>query len=146
MDNISLGISLTIVGIGTVFVVLILLQVTMNAEARLLNYYSNRPTREKQNNPTNTPEVVPIPAAYTNTTNKEGELSPVSSTDQTLPPQLIAAIMGAITCYRGQPSQTLRIVSVRKTWDRQASSAWSFQGRTHLINSRSSFYDKGGSK
>lgn len=128
MDNLSLGLSLTVTGIGTVFFILLLLQLFMTGEAWLLSTRSSK-TQE----PTN---IQPEPVSQT-----PGEVE-----TQKLSPQVIAAIMGAIACHTGRPTRNFRLVSVRKAAERQASAVWSFQGRTDLINTRSSFYAKGGTK
>jgi len=48
MDNLSLGLSLTVTGIGTVFFILLLLQLFMTGEAWLLSTRSSK-TQEPTN-------------------------------------------------------------------------------------------------
>lgn len=131
MDNLSLGLSLTVIGIGIVFFILFLLQLFMTGEAWLL---SNRGSKAKEE-----PSIQPEPISQTSE-----EVATQNS--QNLSPQIIAAIMGAIACHAGGATQSFRLVSVRKVADREASAVWNIHGRTDLINTRCSFYAKGGSK
>lgn len=133
MKNINMGISLTIVGMGTVFLVLFLLQMIMTAETWLFSNWLNKPKKDNQNNINN-----PI-ATITTTAN-----TTITKTNTTISRQTIAAIMGAITFNTGIPAQKLRLVKVRHLADREAASTWTQAGRVNIINTRSNFYTKGG--
>lgn len=147
MDKIVVGLNLTVVGLGTVFLVLFLLQITMNAESWFFNKWLPKRTNTNLKTPAEMSDFKKASSSHETTL-------PVSALGcsrgypqvENLSPELVATIMGAITSYTGQSSRTFRLVSVRKTWDREASSPWSFQGRTDLINSRANFYAKGGTK
>lgn len=134
MENLNIGISLTIVGLGTVFLVLYLLQITMTIETRLIDNWLAKP--QKDNNPNTTPNPV------TTTT----PVTEPQTTPTTIPTQHIAAIMGAIAYQLGQPTQNLRLVQVRQLTDKEAATPWTLAGRINNINTRSRFYTKGGTK
>lgn len=126
MEKLNLGLSLSAIGIGTVFLILLLLQLFMSGEAWLL---TNRNTKTGDKD---IASASPPPPVSNNATNEK------------LSPQVIAAIVGAIACQTGRPAQSFRLVSVRQVFDRQASAVWNFHGRSELISTRSSFHGKGG--
>lgn len=132
-EKLALGLSLTIVGISITFFILFLLQLMMTAQAAVFNRAV----------PKNTPLASPAPQ-------NAAPASPVPVPDRpeaaAVSPQVIAAVMAAVTSSMGQPVQKLRLVSIRHTADREASAAWSLNNRLDVINRRNSFYCKGGKK
>ena len=147
MEHLNLGISLTLVGIGTVFLILVLLQLTMNVQSFALTclIHSKGQNSNTLTIAVNASQSGNIPSDVSTRTT-ESEAAQSETAKETLSPQLLAAIMGAIACQTGQPAQKFRLISVRHAEDRTASIGWSLMGRTDLINTRSSFYAKGGSK
>lgn len=140
-DKLSLGLSLTLIGVLIVFFILLVLQVLMNVEA----YVFNRSRLNKQKNEANN---VPNNSLieHNNTANALDQAIVAKESQSTISPQVIAAIMGAIALCTGQPAQRFRLVSIRQTWDQEASAAWSLNNRMDVINRRNSFYSKGGIK
>jgi Na+-transporting methylmalonyl-CoA/oxaloacetate decarboxylase gamma subunit len=144
MEHLNLGLNLTLVGLGTVFLVLVLLQLTMNIQSLALNNLMG----SKGQNPNSASVAVNMSQSGNASLEVSGftKSAQPETVEKTISPQLLAAIVGAIACQTGQPAQKFRVVSVRHAEDKSASNNWSLMGRTDLINTRSSFYAQGGSK
>ncbi|HHW07412.1 MAG TPA: OadG family protein [Clostridia bacterium] len=132
-EKITLGLSLTVMGMSIVFFILCLLMVMMHVEALVVN----RSTASKK--------PVELPAGKPTELRPEAEAPPQAPVS-TLSPQVVAAIMGAIALCTGQPVHRFRLISVRQAKDLEASAAWTLNNRMDVINRRNSYYAKGGTK
>jgi sodium pump decarboxylase gamma subunit len=133
MDKLTLGLNLTALGIGVVFIVLILLRLVMEAERLAVKRLLQTKEPEPKTAPSN---------------NKTGDLPPktkqptVPVTEENLSPQKIAAIAACIAMTIG-PGQNIRLTSIRRL-EKDPGNLWSQTGRSQIINNRINFTNKGG--
>lgn len=130
VEKMSLGASLTLVGLVTVFFVLFLLQMVMKAQEKLFTKWLSIETKTNA-------EMKQIDNSSSknghhifNEQNPEVEVSMIT-------PEIVAVITAAIASYTENQKQSFRVVSVRKVWDKEASHSWTLKGQQDLINSRS---------
>lgn len=145
MEKISIGINLTIVGLGTVFLVLFLLQMTMTLETWIFSNWLNKPQKENPGSTNNTTKTA-VSSTTNPTSNPVAITTPPPATTNNPEPSIIAAIMGAIACQLGQPTHQLRLISIRNTEDRATATSWTLAGRLNNINTRINHYHKGVTK
>jgi|GEM_PF-1463354 len=133
-DTLSLGLTMTALGMGTVFLVLAILAVVIALTNRFFERGRDNPAEDSAPVSSQVPEPETSLAG-----NKEkpgfGEVSP----------QVIAAIAAAIAAATGQPTSRFKLTTVRKAQDR-GQIAWRASGREKIIGTRQGSYERKWSK
>ncbi len=127
IEKLGYGLSLTFIGIGTVFFVLFLLQMVMKIQEMLLSKKTSMQAKE----------IVTTDAK----SEPQKMFNKQISNENTIEMQsnILVAITAAISVYIEEQQRPYKLVSVRKAWDKEASHVWTLTGRQNILDSHNHF-------
>jgi len=127
LDKLGLSFTVTIIGMGVTFFVLILLGVIMH----IMNLSWDRLAEKDKKVPTNEPDKI-IQTVKLEKTEDEG-----------LSGAVVAAITAAIAASMQTEVSEIKIATVRKV-AQNSQNSWVYAGRQSIINSRQKFFARRG--
>jgi len=127
LDKLGLSLTVTIIGMGVTFFILILLGIIMH----IMNLsWDTLAKRNKQ-------EVISEPEKISQT------VIPEKTIDEGLSGAVVAAITAAIAASMQTETSEIKIAAVREM-AQDGQSSWAYAGRQNIINSRQKFFARRG--
>ncbi|MFA5535903.1 MAG: OadG family protein [Bacillota bacterium] len=126
IEKLAYGLNLTLIGLGTVFFVLFLLQMVMKAQEMLFAKKTAKQTGAMMD-------------LDVNSESQKVANEQAANYNDDMQANILAAITAAISIYIEGQQRSYKVVSVRKVWDKEASQAWTLTGQQNILSSRDSF-------
>ncbi|MGI6712740.1 MAG: OadG family transporter subunit [Bacillota bacterium] len=135
----KLGIETTVIGVGVVFIVLIILSLLIKGLSFLDDFFASRTNDTQSGTPPSSEHQGTI-------VNKENavHITPVESRNSNstaISPTVVAAIMGAVCMMTGRSVSNLKLTSIKRAGNGQA--LWSAMGTNEIIVTRQRFLERG---
>jgi len=140
LESINFAITVTIMGMGITFLVLILLSLILATMNKVWDRFSKEESAPQQEVQVSKPvkqeqPVVPSTAARL----------PAEPAIEAIPGSVVAAITAALAAILGEDSPDVQVTGVRRVGTTVGSGvAWSQAGRNEIINTRQRYFERKG--